>query len=206
MKTKSIVLVMLLLVLSGNVIFAQVKQAKAELRDSAGKLVVTAAFVQEAKGVRIQVLAKDLPPGPHGIHIHAVGKCEPQDFASAGGHFNPHGKKHGLQNPEGPHAGDLPNLEAKADGTAVYEQITDRVTLSGGELSLFDSDGSALVIHANPDDQQTEPTGNSGARIACGVIVPMKTPSMGTPAGAGGWGLLLLGLVGVLLWFLFFRR
>jgi Cu-Zn family superoxide dismutase len=180
------------------------ERAAALLRNAEGKRVGMAQFTQESKGVRIVLTVKDLSPGERGIHIHAVGKCEPPDFASAGPHFNPTDKKHGLNNPEGPHAGDLPNLTVREDGTAVYEQITDRVTLTSGELSLFDKDGSALVIHAHADDQQTDPTGNSGARIVCGVIMPVRTISMGMPPGAGT--LLLLGAVGLLLWLLFLRR
>ena len=105
----------------------------------------------------------------HGLHIHTVGACTP-DFAAVGGHFNPTTAQHGLDNPNGPHAGDLPNLEIDADGNGTYEATTTLVTLDQGDNSLFDSDGSALVIHAAPDDLVTDPSGNSGDRIACGVI------------------------------------
>ena len=105
----------------------------------------------------------------HGLHIHTVGACTP-DFAAVGGHFNPTTAQHGLDNPSGPHAGDLPNLEIDADGNGTYEATTTLVTLAQGDNSLFDSDGSALVIHADPDDLITDPAGNSGDRIACGII------------------------------------
>ena len=105
----------------------------------------------------------------HGLHIHTVGACTP-DFAAVGGHFNPTTAQHGLDNPSGPHAGDLPNLEIDADGNGTYEATTTLVTLDQGDNSLFDSDGSALVIHADPDDLITDPAGNSGDRIACGII------------------------------------
>lgn len=112
-----------------------------------------------------------VPPGSHGIHIHTVGKCDPPDFASAGGHYNPDGKKHGLDNPEGPRAGDLPLLVVAQDGTGTLETTTNLLTNRPKGKEPFDADGAALVVHASADDQKTDPTGNSGARIACGVIV-----------------------------------
>jgi Cu-Zn family superoxide dismutase len=105
-----------------------------------------------------------------------VGKCEPPDFASAAGHFNPEGKKHGLLSPQGPHAGDLPNLPVAADGTGQLNYVARGVTLGSGSGSLFDADGTAVVIHAGPDDHKTDPAGNSGARIACGVIQKVSQP------------------------------
>jgi Cu-Zn family superoxide dismutase len=143
--------------------FAQVKNALNEV-------VGAAEIVQGANGVAISVKVTMLPPGNHGIHIHEVGKCDPPDFASAGGHLNPERKQHGLENPQGPHAGDLSNLEVGPDGSGSLAVTTNRVTLSGGADSLFGPDGTSLVIHANPDDQRTDPDGNSGARIACGAI------------------------------------
>jgi Cu-Zn family superoxide dismutase len=122
-------------------------------------------------GIHLTGTLTGLTPGSHGIHFHQIGRCDPPDFASAGAHLNPEAKHHGLENPEGPHAGDLPNVTAAADGQAVVDLVTPRVTLgSGGPNDLLDADGTALVIHASADDQKSDPAGNSGARIACGVV------------------------------------
>jgi Cu-Zn family superoxide dismutase len=150
-------------------------RATAELRDAAGKVAGMATFTQTPGGVHIVLEAKGLPAGPKGVHIHEVGKCEPPQFTSAGGHFNPGKKQHGTMNTEGPHAGDLPNLTVAADGSGRLETTTDRITLGGGGTSLFDGDGSALVVHAAPDDFKTDPTGNSGGRTLCGVVVKAKS-------------------------------
>jgi Cu-Zn family superoxide dismutase len=145
--------------------------ATAVLRDARGERVGTATLTEQPDGaVRITVQARGLTPGPHGLHIHAVGRCEPPGFASAGGHYNPLARKHGLEAPDGAHAGDLPNLVADPTGTARYETTTRLVTVRDGLLSVFDGDGSAIVIHEREDDQRTDPTGNSGGRVACGVI------------------------------------
>ena len=145
-------------------------QATADLKNANGEPVGTVAILEDDGGVRVFAVARGLPPGKHGIHIHAVGKCEPPDFASAGGHFNPMGKKHGLANPEGPHAGDLPNLDVGADGAGTVHYVLAGVTIGSGPNSLLGGNGTSVVIHANPDDYGTDPAGNSGARIACGVI------------------------------------
>ena len=141
--------------------------------DASGEGVGWARLVEDASGVvHINVHVKGVSSGLHGLHIHAVGSCTPT-FAAAGGHFNPEGHQHGLENPQGPHAGDLPNLVVNQAGVGHLDATTDRVTLSAGTDSLFDADGSAFIIHANTDDQVTDATnGNSGARIACAVIVP----------------------------------
>lgn len=144
--------------------------ATADLRNASGASVGTASLTPVGNVVRIVLEAKGLPPGLHGVHIHAVGKCDPPDFTSAGPHFNPTSKQHGALNPQGSHAGDLPNLNVGPDGSGRFETATEQVTLSSGATSLWDADGSSLVVHAAPDDFKTDPTGNSGARIACGVI------------------------------------
>ena len=142
---------------------ASADTARAELKDAQGDIVATATLSDAPGGVRIALRASGLKPGAHGLHIHAVGVCAPPAFTSAGGHFNPQNKKHGHKNPEGAHAGDLPNLTVGADGTGSIE------TPAAG-VALKDIAGLALVIHADPDDETTDPTGNSGARVACGVI------------------------------------
>lgn len=146
-------------------------EAVAHLRDSQGRDVGKVTLEQHDKTVEVDVEVHGLPAGTHGIHFHAVGSCTPPDFASAGGHFNPTNMHHGLANPAGPHAGDLPNLVTGADGKADIEFTNDRIILLSGANSVFDADGTAVVIHASADDQRSDPSGNSGARIACGVIV-----------------------------------
>ena len=144
--------------------------ATADLRDASGESVGMATLVERGGEVQITIHATDLPPGVHGVHIHQTGTCTPPDFSSAGGHFAPESHQHGFENPAGPHAGDLPNIEVGADGSGHFTLINDRVTLTSGEASLFDADGSAIVVHAGADDYRTDPAGDSGARIACGVI------------------------------------
>jgi Cu-Zn family superoxide dismutase len=144
--------------------------ATADLRNASGASVGTASLTQVGNVVRIVLDAKGLTPGLHGVHIHAVGKCDPPDFNSAGPHFNPTSKQHGALNPQGSHAGDLPNLNVGADGNGRLETASEQISLATGATSLWDADGSALVVHAAPDDFKTDPTGNSGARVACGVI------------------------------------
>ncbi len=140
----------------------------ATMRNGAGETVGTARVSSDGKTVTIDMRVKGLTSGAHGVHLHMVGKCEGPAFASAGGHINPSGAKHGVKNPAGPHAGDLPN--AMGDTETHYVAKTLRVTIDGGTAALFDADGTAIVVHAAPDDEMTDPTGNSGARIACGVI------------------------------------
>jgi Cu-Zn family superoxide dismutase len=144
--------------------------ATAQLKDGAGKPVGTATFSPAAGGVELTVKVTDLTPGQHGIHVHAVGTCEGPEFKTAGGHFNPTGKHHGLDNPEGHHGGDLPNLVVGADGHGTLKATLQGVTLGVDDASLFHAGGTAVVIHAGPDDEKTDPAGNSGARVACGVI------------------------------------
>jgi superoxide dismutase, Cu-Zn family len=147
--------------------------ARAELRNPGGQVVGTATFTQVGSAMRVLLEVQGLPPGVKGVHVHAVGKCDGPDFNSAGNHFNPTGRQHGALNPQGlgPHAGDLPNITVGADGKGRLESTTELMSVGGGQASVFDADGSAIVVHAAPDDFRTDPTGNSGARIACGVIV-----------------------------------
>ncbi len=145
--------------------------AKAEIKNAQGKKIGSALFTETENGVKISVKVSKLSEGEHGIHIHEFGKCEGPDFKSAGGHFNPSAKQHGLENPEGHHAGDLKNLVADKKGKAEGEFIAHGVTLKKGEAnSLLKPDGTSLMIHEKVDDQKTDPSGNSGTRIACGVI------------------------------------
>ena len=170
MKYIAFIVGVISLLISAYYAKAELGIAKAELHNSKGQKVGVATLIEERNGVRIALQVYNLPPGLHGFHIHGVGKCEPPDYKSAGGHFNPYGKKHGLKNPEGHHAGDIPNLLVRADGTATVEVLISLVTLDPGKNSLFQPGGTALVIHAGSDDQMSDPSGNSGDRIACGVI------------------------------------
>jgi superoxide dismutase, Cu-Zn family len=149
---------------------AKSPEATAQLADSKGRPVGKATFVQKADGVHIDIQVQNLPPGKHGAHIHMVGKCDAPEFTTAGAHFNPTQKHHGALNPQGPHAGDIPNLTVDAKGKGRLKMVNPGVTLDSGPNSLLDADGSALIIHASADDEKTDPTGNSGARIACGGI------------------------------------
>jgi Cu-Zn family superoxide dismutase len=150
---------------------AAADKASAVLKDAAGKEVGTATLTSTPSGALLSLTLTAAQPGIHGFHVHAIGKCVPPDFKSAGPDFNPDQTKHGIMNPEGPHAGDLPNLHVPADGKLEVEILNPVVTISQ-EAALLDADGSALVIHANADDYKTDPDGNVGPGIACGVITP----------------------------------
>lgn len=149
---------------------AQSPTAKAALKDATGKDVGTVQLVQTPHGVLLRMSLKGVAPGEHAFHVHAVGKCE-APFTSAGGHFNPASKKHGMEAAEGAHAGDMPNLFIPANGELRIDVANHMISLVKGQPnSVFDADGSAIIIHAGPDDYKTDPTGNAGDRIACGVI------------------------------------
>jgi Cu-Zn family superoxide dismutase len=152
--------------------FASTSSAKilVQLKDAQGKVVGSAILSESTPGITMEVNIDSLPTGEHAIHFHQNAKCEAPDFKSAGGHFNPDGKKHGLENPEGHHAGDNPNFTVAADGKAHFKIEDKDVTLGDDSHSLFSNGGTALIVHAKADDQKTDPAGNAGDRIACGVI------------------------------------
>ena len=166
-------------ILAGAVLLAPLaaqaqERASAAIVGAGGKALGTATFVEAPTGVLIRVDLQGLPAGDKAMHIHAVGTCEDHDhgFVASKAHLNPQNRKHGLMNPEGPDAGDLPNIRVHADGKAMAEVFTTLASLSGkgGRAAILDADGAALVFHANPDDHMTQPIGGAGARIGCGVI------------------------------------
>jgi Cu-Zn family superoxide dismutase len=163
-------LALLLAVVAGG---ASAQEAEGELLGADGTPIGSVTLTEMAKGVHILVEASGLPAGVHAFHIHAVGICEPP-FTSAGGHFNPTNVQHGWNNPEGHHAGDFPNVHIGEDGALNLELFTDAVTLGEGQTSLFDADGTSIVMHEGPDDYHTDPAGDAGSRIACAVVTPPR--------------------------------
>lgn len=144
--------------------------AATTLRTAAGRDYARASATQVGDSIRVTIEASGMPRGTYGVHIHAVGRCDAPDFASAGPHWNPTGQQHGKNNPAGMHMGDLPNLLVGTDGRGSWEINLPASRISGGTMPLLDGDGAAIVIHETADDYRTDPSGNSGARIACGVL------------------------------------
>jgi Cu-Zn family superoxide dismutase len=144
--------------------------ARASISTADGTVVGDATATETPEGLRIAVSGVGMPAGTKGIHIHTVGKCDAPDFTTAGAHWNPTNRQHGMENPQGQHAGDLPNLVVAENGTASLEFTVAGATMSEGANALLDADGGAIVVHADPDDMKTDPSGESGGRIACGVF------------------------------------
>jgi Cu-Zn family superoxide dismutase len=148
--------------------------ARTEIIDAQGARVGEATLTESAEGVTVAATFTDLPPGEHALHVHTVGRCE-APFESAGPHFNPTGRRHGRDNPEGPHAGDLPNLQVSELRRASIVVLLPDVSLTDGSAALLDHDGASLVVHEKADDHMTDPAGGAGARIACGVLTGPKS-------------------------------
>ena len=149
---------------SGNV-------ARAALAGADGTAYGEVIVAQGDNGLLVNITARGMSPGAHGVHIHQTGKCEGPDFKSAGGHWNPSDKQHGFDNPQGAHAGDFFNLDIGGDGTGALEATISGASLSDGDNPLLDADGAAFIVHEGPDDLKTDPSGDSGGRLACGVFV-----------------------------------
>ena len=154
----------------GRGVVAAPPLATATLRSATGESIGTATLRQVDRAIQVDLEVRGIADGAHGVHFHTVGRCDPPDFATAGGHLNPGGTKHGVKNPAGPHAGDLPNLLISGGKSSGWTAKTLRLTPDATPGGLFDPDGTAIVIHAMPDDEMTDPSGASGARIACGVL------------------------------------
>jgi Cu-Zn family superoxide dismutase len=153
--------------------------ARAELADTNGNSMGTVEFTQSPNGVWVRATLTGLPGGTHGFHIHETGKCEPP-FESAGGHYNPAGAEHGFMVEGGPHAGDMPNLNVPESGEATFEAFVLGLSISGEDAQLLDEDGSAVVVHSGADDYSSQPSGDAGDRIACGVVETFRGAAEGT--------------------------
>jgi Cu-Zn family superoxide dismutase len=144
--------------------------ATAAIHDASGRTVANARLEQAGAAIRVHVESAGLAAGNYGTHVHAVGLCEPPGFTTAGAHWNPTGRQHGSENPQGAHLGDLPNLVVDASGRGSVDFSISSASIASGSDALLDADGAAIVIHAQADDYRTDPSGNSGARIACGIL------------------------------------
>ncbi|MBC2778289.1 superoxide dismutase family protein [Parasphingopyxis marina] len=149
-----------------------IQQARATLTTETGMPAGEASFTQLDNGIRVVLNVEGLPPGVHAAHIHGTGVCAPPGYQSAGGHWNPEGRQHGRDNPEGQHMGDMPNIIVGQSGTGTLEVTISYAWIGEGDGTLLDDDGAAMMIHAGPDDYLSDPAGNAGPRIACGVIEP----------------------------------
>ncbi len=149
---------------------ASLTGAQAEIREPGGRVVARSVATQVGDSVRVRIEATGLAAGSYGAHVHTAGRCDPPSFESAGPHWNPSGRAHGRDNPAGQHMGDLPNLVVGTQGSGSVEFTIPGASISSGGAQMIDMDGAAIVIHARPDDYRTDPSGNSGARIACGVL------------------------------------
>jgi Cu-Zn family superoxide dismutase len=167
---KKLIFIISIAILLGGCADTRPTKIDIELKNPDGDSHGTATLTEKADGLQVTLALAGLEPGPHAIHFHEKGECEGPDFELAGGHYNPEDKDHGLLNPDGPHTGDLPNIIAEPDGTVVTEFMANGVTLKEGKTTLFPKEGTALIIHEKADDGMSQPAGDAGKRIACGVI------------------------------------